>query len=158
MTGTANLPANLLNGGILEINNVPVTLVAGMTPGQIEAAIDTAMDTNVPPIAVEASIVGGKLVLAGADADTSVNIGGTPPPAMMTELGLSIGAKAVGNAIARNRVKRVVRESFRHVAPELAGLDVVVGARNGARSAHNAQLRESLDGLWKKIRERCVVS
>ena len=31
-------------------------------------------------------------------------------------LGLSIGAKAVGNAVARNRVKRQVRESFRHVA------------------------------------------
>jgi ribonuclease P protein component len=73
-------------------------------------------------------------------------------------LGLSIGAKAVGNSVARNRVKRVVRDSFRKVAPDLPGLDLVVGARNGARTAHNAQLRESLDGLWKKIRERCVVS
>jgi ribonuclease P protein component len=73
-------------------------------------------------------------------------------------LGLSIGAKAVGNSVARNRVKRQVRESFRHAAASLGGIDVVVGARNGARTAHNAQLRESLDGLWKKIRERCVVS
>jgi ribonuclease P protein component len=73
-------------------------------------------------------------------------------------LGLSIGAKAVGNSVARNRVKRQVRESFRRAAADLGGIDVVVGARNGARTAHNAQLRESLDGLWKKIRERCVVS
>jgi ribonuclease P protein component len=73
-------------------------------------------------------------------------------------LGLSIGGKAVGNSVARNRVKRQVRESFRRAAGELGGIDVVVGARNGARTAHNAQLRESLDGLWKKIRERCVVS
>ena len=73
-------------------------------------------------------------------------------------LGLSIGARSVGNAVARNRVKRLVRESFRRAAPQLAGLDLVVGARNGARTAHNAQLRGSLDQLWKKIRERCVVS
>jgi ribonuclease P protein component len=85
-------------------------------------------------------------------------VNGAPNGQGQARLGLSIGAKAVGNAVARNRVKRVVRESFRQAAPQLAGLDVVVGARNGARTAHNAQLRESLDGLWKKIRERCVVS
>src|SRR5690606_12387307 len=73
-------------------------------------------------------------------------------------LGLSIGGKAVGNSVARNRVKRQVRDSFRLVAADLPGVDLVVGARNGARTAHNAQLRESLDGLWKKIQKRCVVS
>lgn len=104
VTGTANLPANLVNGGTFEINNVAVTLTAGMTPAQIETAIDTAMDTNIPPIDVEASIVGGKLVLTGADADTSVNIGGTPPPAMMTELGLSIGANPPVNLLTQNAV------------------------------------------------------
>lgn len=73
-------------------------------------------------------------------------------------LGLSIGGKAVGNSVARNRVKRVVRDSFRRAAAGMGGLDLVVGARNGARTAHNAQLRESLETLWKKIQERCVVS
>jgi ribonuclease P protein component len=76
----------------------------------------------------------------------------------LARLGLSVGAKAVGNAVARNRVKRVVRESFRRAAGDLAGIDLVVGARNGARTAHNARLRESLDGLWKQVREQCVVS
>ena len=73
-------------------------------------------------------------------------------------LGLSIGGKAVGNSVARNRVKRQVRESFRKAAPDLPPMDFVVGARNGARTAHNAALREGLEGLWKRIRKQCAVS
>jgi ribonuclease P protein component len=90
------------------------------------------------------------------DACFAVNF--APNPLGHARLGLSIGAKAVGNAVARNRVKRTVRESFRHIAAELGGLDVVVGARNGAKTAHNARLRESLDDLWKQIQKSCVVS
>ena len=76
----------------------------------------------------------------------------------LARLGLSIGAKAVGNSVARNRVKRVVRESFRQMAAGFGGVDLIVGARNGARTAHNARLRESLDSLWKQVQKPCVVS
>jgi len=71
----------------------------------------------------------------------------------LARLGLAISAKAVGNSVARNRVKRTVRESFRKAAIDLVGLDLVVGARNGAKTAHNARLRESLDGLWKQVQK-----
>lgn len=90
------------------------------------------------------------------DACFAVNF--IPNELGLARLGLAIGAKAVGNAVARNRVKRAVRESFRKVAGELVGLDLVVGARNGAKTAHNARLRESLDGLWKQVQKSCVVS
>lgn len=90
--------------------------------------------------------------------DDCFAINAAPNKLGIARLGLSIGSKAVGNAVARNRVKRTVRESFRRAAPDLAGLDLVVGARNGARTAHNARLRESLDALWKEIRKRCAVS
>ena len=90
--------------------------------------------------------------------DDCFAVNAAPNQLGQARLGLSIGAKAVGNSVARNRVKRVVRESFRQAAAGLPPLDLVVGARNGARTAHNAQLRESLDGLWKKIRDRCAVS
>jgi ribonuclease P protein component len=91
-----------------------------------------------------------------ADACFAVNF--MPNDLGLARLGLAIGAKAVGNAVARNRVKRVVRESFRRTAADLGGIDLVVAARNAARTAHNARLRESLDGLWKQVRESCVVS
>jgi ribonuclease P protein component len=57
----------------------------------------------------------------------------------------------VGNAVARNRVKRVVRDWFRGCKADLPALDLIVGARNGAASAHNAQLRDSLTNLRRKL-------
>jgi ribonuclease P protein component len=90
--------------------------------------------------------------------DSFFSVNAAPNTLGHARLGLSIGKKAVGNSVARNRVKRQVRESFRQIAAQLPGIDLVVGARNAARTAHNARLRESLDGLWKEIQRRCVVS
>ncbi len=90
--------------------------------------------------------------------DSFFAVNAAPNTLGFARLGLSIGKKAVGNSVSRNRVKRQVRESFRRIASQLPGLDLVVGARNGARTAHNARLQESLDGLWKEIQRRCVVS
>ena len=90
--------------------------------------------------------------------DDCFSINAAPNTLGHPRLGLSIGGKAVGNSVARNRVKRQVREFFRQHAGELPGLDLVVGARNGARTAHNARLRESLAGLWIQIGKRCAQS
>jgi ribonuclease P protein component len=55
-----------------------------------------------------------------------------PSPAENPRLGLSVGRR-VGGAVERNRVKRVVREAFWSLAPELSGSgDVVVVARPDA--------------------------
>jgi ribonuclease P protein component len=66
-------------------------------------------------------------------------------------LGLSISAKAVGNAVSRNRVKRAVRESFRNSLHRLPGADIVVNARSGAKTATNAALAHSLEQVWDKL-------
>jgi ribonuclease P protein component len=90
--------------------------------------------------------------------DGCFSINAAPNTLGHARLGLSIGSKAVGNSVARNRVKRQVRESFRHHAGVLPAWDLVVGARNGAKTAHNARLRESLAGLWIEIGKRCAQS
>lgn len=43
-----------------------------------------------------------------------------------SRLGLSVGLKAAGSAVARNRIRRLVRESFRRRQHHLSGLDIVV--------------------------------
>jgi len=73
-------------------------------------------------------------------------------------LGLSVGAKLAGNAVSRNRIKRTVRDSFRHHCGQLPPVDLIVGARAMARTAHNARLRESLAELWTRIAKQCAAS
>jgi len=73
-------------------------------------------------------------------------------------LGLSIAARIVGNAIARNRIKRVVRESFRLHQCELPNVDIVVNARSAAKSATNQELRRSLEQHWQAVKKKCARS
>jgi ribonuclease P protein component len=65
-------------------------------------------------------------------------------------LGLAISKKHCRRASARNRIKRVVRESFRQSKDLLAGFDVVVINQPGAAIASNIELFESLDGHWRR--------
>lgn len=73
-------------------------------------------------------------------------------------LGLAISKKAARHATARNRIKRLAREAFRHHQAELAGLDVVVMARPAATSADNDALHASLVRHCTELPARCVKS
>lgn len=69
-------------------------------------------------------------------------------------LGLAVSKKRIRLAVARNRVKRLVRESFRHHAGLLCGLDAVVMARQDT-AASGCELRRSLEAHWLRLgRER----
>ena len=67
-------------------------------------------------------------------------------------LGLAVGVRAAGNAVNRNRVKRVAREAFRHLPQELPAVDLVVNARPAAGKASNADMTASVMALWNRIR------
>jgi ribonuclease P protein component len=73
-------------------------------------------------------------------------------------LGLSIAARIVGNAVRRNRLKRLIRESFRHHQHELPAVDIVVNARGAARNADNASIVRSLERHWQSVSKQCAQS
>jgi len=63
-------------------------------------------------------------------------------------LGLAIAKKRVRRAVARNRLKRIIRASFRHAKNQLLGVDIVIMARDQAEPATNGDLFTSLDKHW----------
>lgn len=67
-------------------------------------------------------------------------------------LGLAISRKHCRLATGRNRLKRVIRESFRQHLATLTGLDVVVLAQSAAADADNRALFDSLAKHWHKTR------
>ena len=68
----------------------------------------------------------------------------------VARLGLAISKKHCRRATARNRIKRIVRESFRQQQTQLTGLDVVVINRPAATQAGNRQLFDSLERHWRR--------
>jgi ribonuclease P protein component len=73
-------------------------------------------------------------------------------------LGLAVSRKAAPRAVDRNRIKRLIRERFRHWQADLPQVDVVVMVRPVARDTENAILSAALDRLWQRVSRSCEPS
>src|SRR4051812_36857540 len=66
-------------------------------------------------------------------------------------LGLVIAKKHIRHAVDRNRMKRLIRETFRAKQQQLAGIDVIVLARKGMHETTNVVLIEQLNKQWQGL-------
>jgi ribonuclease P protein component len=71
--------------------------------------------------------------------------------AAQARFGITVTRK-IGNAVIRNRIKRIVREGCRHLGDQFApGTDVVVLARAGSERAPARAFRAELSELARRL-------
>ena len=73
-----------------------------------------------------------------------------------SRLGITIPKKRVRKASDRNRLKRLIRESFRLNKDALPNIDIVIVGKSGLDNLNNAEVFTMLDKLWKKLKKRCA--
>ena len=72
----------------------------------------------------------------------------------LPRLGLVIAKKNIRLAVQRNRMKRLIRESFRQQQHSLADIEAVVIARRGMDDLDNLQLLKQLRQQWQRIAKK----
>lgn len=71
-----------------------------------------------------------------------------------SRLGIVIAKKNISLAVQRNRIRRLIRESFRQNTGSIASLDIVVLVRKGADKIRNPEVFESLNKLWRDLESK----
>ena len=77
----------------------------------------------------------------------------TPGATQLSRLGIVVAKRNIRRAVGRNRIKRLVREQFRH-HPFEAAMDLVVLARSGADHMDNPGVWQELDRLWRALEKK----
>lgn len=73
-------------------------------------------------------------------------------------LGLAISKKNAKRAVDRNRIKRLIRESFRLHQIELPAVDFVIMAKPVTKSVDNREIFTSLEHHWNRLIKQCAKS
>ncbi|MGI9310847.1 MAG: ribonuclease P protein component [bacterium] len=71
-------------------------------------------------------------------------------------IGLAVSRRVSKRAVERNRVKRIIRESFRRRQLALGAVDYIVIAKTGAAAQPSRALHAELDHLWQRARRKCA--
>lgn len=66
-------------------------------------------------------------------------------------LGATVSKKVSKLAVNRNRIKRQIREYYRHRQHEIENADLVITAKPSCNKATDEERYQSLDELWVKI-------
>jgi len=90
--------------------------------------------------------------------DELVRVYAVSNPHPYGRLGIVISRRVAPRAVTRNRVKRQIRESFRHNQIKLSGLDIVVVANPMAAVATAERIRSSLQQMWEIVEQQCKKS
>jgi len=77
----------------------------------------------------------------------------TPNQLGHARIGLIFSKKNLRLAVQRNRIKRQVRETFRH-QQNLPDLDIVVLGRQGLNHLDNSAIQQALDDLWRRVKKK----
>lgn len=67
-------------------------------------------------------------------------------------LGMAVSRRVSLRAVERNRIKRLIRDSFRHRRARLPHMDILVIAHRDAAGQPGDVLRADLDSLWSRVK------
>jgi len=67
-------------------------------------------------------------------------------------LGLAISKKNAKLAVSRNRIKRIVRESFRFHLQKMEAYDVIVLGKPGIDKLTKKEIRLNIDQQWLRLK------
>ena len=73
-------------------------------------------------------------------------------------LGLIVGKKTARRSVARNYIRRVLRELFRHEQQRLAGLDLVIRVQKPFGKPELAAIRTEFQQLMQKLPGKAATS
>lgn len=74
--------------------------------------------------------------------------------AQMPRIGMAITKRRVPTAVARNRLKRQIREQFRLQSHQLQNKDVIFIVKNSISDLDNKELKNQINNIFNKIKNK----